>query len=272
MQSLKNFRNYFKLNTFSSIEIVTIFYFSIYFIVGLFTLKLFPTIFIDEPWLGEISFNFAMNGRLHETSFPHYANNLSWFGNIFLLLNSLVIKIFEFNIGALRFFSLTFFVGTLIILYLLIGKLFNKRIGLFFVIIYSLNPFAINLSRIARFESSIIFFLVLGIYYFYCFLEVMKPKRAIFIGFIFSLPLLIHVPGFLSVLIGLFLFLFHFFRKTKCILKNIFYYLLGTLPCFLIFLFNFFNNKDFFIRYGKESGTFSFNYYINRTLALDGNK
>lgn len=226
-------------------------YVTFYFIVGLLTLGSFPTIFMDEPWLGEAAYNFAINGSPHEISGPYFANSISWFGNPFIMLNSLAVKVLGFNIFALRLTSFLFFIGSLILLYLILKKVFNIAVASIVVILYSIHPFAVNASRLARFESSIIFFFLLGLYLLFNFKE-KQPKRALLLGFVFSLPGIIHIPGLFSGIVGL--ILLYYFHKCS---KSVFYYILGAIPNALIFIYNFKNNYNFYIGYGESNNTFN---------------
>lgn len=236
---------------------IMITYIFIYFIIGLFTISSFPMIFTDEPWLGERAYNLIAEGSLKQTSFPYSQNYMSFYGDIFLLFNALAIKLFGYNIFALRLFPLIFFTSSLVLLYLLLTKIFNNKIGFVSVVLLSIHPFAINASRISRKESVIIFFILLGMYLYFTFKDDMKPKKLFFLGLIFSIPILSHAFGAVSILIGFILLIFNLQPKWKQALKESIYYLLGTLPVLLLFLYNFINNKRFYLEHAKLKGTFA---------------
>ena len=155
-----------RFKRFSPLDIAAASYIVCYFIVGLCTISVFPLVALDEPWIGETSLNLLKSGTISTSSFPYYVNDLSIFGNPLVLLNAFSIWIFGFNIFALRFFSLFLFICSSALLYLTLKKLFSQKVGLTLVILFSLHPFAINMSRLARSESAIVFFIFFGIYLF----------------------------------------------------------------------------------------------------------
>ncbi len=220
------------------------------------TIPNFPMIFIDEPWFGEVSYNLALNGLTSNTSFPYSQNYESYYGNPFVILGSIFIRLFGFNIFSLRLVSYFFFVGACIFLYLLLRRSFNRTIALSIAVLFSMHPFLINTSRLFRPEMIIIFFIILGIFLFFTF----KDNGICFIhsallGLIFSLPFTCHIPGLFSIIIGLVIYIQYkkeipdFYRQLLC-------FTAGTLPILLIMFLNFSQNLSSYIELGEKQGTF----------------
>ncbi len=207
----------------------------------------FPPVFIDEPWLGEVSFNLVQNGELKTTSFPYSQNYMLWLGNLFILMNALSVKVFGFNIFALRLFSVLFFGGSMFLLYSILKKLFNEMLAFTFVIVFSLSPFTVNMARMVRPESFIVFLFLLGLYLVFTF-DKSKPKKAMLLGLIFSLPGLIHIVGLFTGVIGFILLLKH--------PKALLYYILGAVPSGAIFIYKLNGNLEFYVNHGQKTGTF----------------
>ncbi len=247
-------------------KIVALFILS-YLVFGLFTLNSFPLLRLDEPWYGEVSLNFLKHGSLKMTCCPLNGNNdQSFFGNPVFLLTAMSIKVFGFNTFGLRFFSFLFFSSFLALSYLTSKNLFNERVALAFVFLSALHPFSVSMSRNARGESYIFFFIALGIYLFYRFNSsnagsslTTNPRKAVLPALVFSIAPLCWIPGVVSNFIGLFLVLFYYFPINRDNRRVFAYFIVGLIPLSLVFLYNIYLSLNFYLTFSDSTRTFKFN-------------
>lgn len=236
------------------VDTIALVYIAAYLVIGIATLSHFPLVFVDEPWLAEPSYNFLKNGSMRMMSFPNYGNETTHIGTIFMILNVATVWLFGFNAFAIRLFPFLFSIGSLSLLYLLIKKLFNVKLALSVMVLASLHPFAVNASRLMRAEVFVIFFLLLGMYIIHG--EASRKNMSI-AGLVFSLALLNHLVGLLSVAAGFVIAAIYFPPFSKEGREKLLYYMLGAaLPVF-IFCVNLYSNFAFYKTMGSRDGLFS---------------
>lgn len=248
------------------IDIIAFAYIAIYFIIGIFTLTSFPLVFTDEPWLSEPSYNFIKNGTMRMMSFPNYGNELVHNGIIFMLLNVITIWLFGFTLFAVRLFPFLFFIGSLLVLYLLLRKLFDKKLALPIMVLVSIHPFTVNASRLMRTEVFVFFFFLFGIYIIHngwkedC-------KKMFIAGLVCSLAILNHLVGLFSLMAGLVIAAIHFPPNSQEGRKKLLYFIIGTVPALAVFSLNLYSNFPFYRTMGSSEGLFSMDL-ISKLLAF----
>ncbi|MCK5043456.1 glycosyltransferase family 39 protein [Candidatus Pacearchaeota archaeon] len=178
-------------------------------------------------------------GFLHSGLISTFAHSPLWF-----YLTDIVFKFFNVTMFSARFLS--FFYGTLTILviYLIASKIFNKKIGLFSAFLLSVSFFTIRYT-LMEMDLALIFFLVSAIYFFLIAMEKGKFPwlAAVCIGIasLIKTLSLFFIPAFLIA--------FFLFKKekgnTKKNIKNIFVFGIIILLIFMpIIIHNYLWYKD----------------------------
>jgi len=151
-------------------------------------------------------------------------------------------KLFGISEFSLRFPSLIFSFLSIIFVFLLGKKLFNKEIGLYASVIMGLCPFQLWYAQEARDYSMMLFFGTLSTYLLYYALRERKIK--FWLGFIFTSILGMYSNYFFIFLVfAQALYVLVFFRRLRLGLRNIIPFLLvgvGFLPFLPRFLSKFF--------------------------------
>lgn len=251
-------KTYLGLNKISYIDRTAILYISIYCIFGLFTLDKFPPVFIDEPWLNEYSYNLLENGYFAYSSFPYRFGDMSFTGDFFHFFNFVSISIFGFNAFAVRLVPLICFIFTLTLTFLLIRRLFNQYAALLIIVVISLNPYLIYMSRIARPESAIISFIMLSVYFFSVHKDDPSNFKHIVLGFLFAFPALLYLYGLVSFFIGIVLITVNMLIKNRMIIKRYLLYMAGAIIPLCIFIyFKLIVNFEVYYRFSYARGAFN---------------
>lgn len=129
-----------------------------------------------------------------------------------------IVKIFNSVFGHTvfnsRLISVVFGVLSVIFIYKLGKKMFNKNVGLFSALFLSLNLFLIEYSQEARTYSMLAFFVILSYYFLACFLQKKSYKNAFLLGISLGLITNAHPIGLLNV-VSIFLILLYILLITK---------------------------------------------------------
>lgn len=245
-----------RLRGLGVVDKIALAYIALYLLIGISTISSFPLVFVDEPWLAEPSYNFIKNGSMRMMSFPNYGNETTHIGTIFMMLNVAVIWALGFNVFAVRLLPFIFFIGSLSVIYLLLRRLFDGKLALAVMVLASIHPFTVNASRLLRAESFVILFLLLGIHTMRLNEEASR-KRVFLAGLVFSLSLLNHLAGLLSIFAGLVIITMYYPPFSKEGRIKFFYYMLGAAPALLIFCINLYSNFPFYKAMGSSDGLFS---------------
>ena len=133
-------------------------------------------------WIDEL---LTMNESSPKYSFKE-ANDIILFQEGTPRFYFFLIKIFNYIFGYTvyntRLISVIFGIASIIFIYKLARKLFNKNIGLYSAIFLTFNLFHIEYSQEARTYSMLVFFVILSYYYLISFIKVTSYKNAIFLG------------------------------------------------------------------------------------------
>ncbi len=238
-------------------EVCAWLYIALYCVVGLSTLHQLPPVFIDEPWFAESSYSVVERGTFERTSFPFRYGDASFAGNIFLFLNAIPIKIIGFHLYSIRIVTFLCFTATLCLLFMLLRRLFSSSVAFSMVMLISLCPHMINMSRIARPEGMILFFGSLALYVFFLYKDDPSGPKQGLIGLLFAAPALIHPYGVAFAVIGGTLISLNMFRKKQLSLKQFCYYFSGALCPLLFFTYRLKVNMSLYSGFAAGKGTFS---------------
>ena len=145
-------------------------------------------------------------------------------------------SIFGHTVFNARLISVFFGVLSVLFIYRLGKKMFNKNIGLFSSIFLTLNLFLIEYSQEARTYSMLVFFVILSFYFLVIFIKKPTYKNAFFLGISTGLITNAHPIGILNV-ISIFIILSYILLITKenkiDIFKKIF---IAGITCILLFI------------------------------------
>jgi 4-amino-4-deoxy-L-arabinose transferase-like glycosyltransferase len=165
-----------------------------------------------------------------------------WNAPLYYILLHFWIKLFGISEFSLRFPSLIFSFLSIVFVFLLGKKLFNKEIGLYASVIMGLCPFQLWYAQEARDYSMLLFFGTLSTYLLYCALS--EGKIKFWSSFILTSILGMYSSYFFIFLVfAQVLYILVFFRQLKLGLGNIIPFLLiaaGSLPYLARFLRKFF--------------------------------
>lgn len=197
----------------------------------------------DEAFLGYNAYSILVTGKdmngellpLHLESFIFSPAGYSYF-------SLFPIAVFDLNPFSVRFASAFFGAFTVLITYLLARKLFlpqkhAEAIGLLSAGLVAVSPWHINLSRTATENTIVVFFVVLGVFYY---IKYSEKKSSLFLllsflSFFVTLFLYQAPRAFLPFFIPLLFFSFSPYVKLKNMRASIlFYALFIVLPLFFI--------------------------------------
>lgn len=187
---------------------------------------------ISSPslWHDELMTFYRLQGSFSDT-----INTLliSPFPPLYYIFMKFWTNLFGFSELSLRFPSLIFSTLTIIYLYLLTKKLFNKNTGLIASFLLAISPYAINYAQEAKMYSMIWFLSLASFYHFLNFIE--NPDKKNIIIYIISTTLMIYTLyfGFLILITQLICFLLYPKRKP---IKEITIVLLSILLLYLLWI------------------------------------
>lgn len=151
--------------------------------ITLFTIPLKIPISIQEF----LSVNSSLNPHFFAYgSLPLYLLKLS--GSMLSNVNPLFAQYDKINLVG-RFISLLFDMGTLLLIYLLGKKLFNKNVGNLTAFFYTISVFPIQLSHFYAVDTLLNFFIILTLYLLIKFYEKPTIRNALLTGAAFGLAL-----------------------------------------------------------------------------------
>lgn len=244
-------------------------FFIAYFMLNIVYLTRFPFVHSDESWLSGLSRNIMESKSYSVTEsffdlYPRYPHAIKI---IFHTVQMVFIKVFGYKIFAVRLMSLIFGVLSLYFFYRVSKYIFkDRKKALLPLILLALDVQFIYASHFARQEIVIVFFLMVGLYYFIPKLLIergvmgdgAKIKEDIILGIIIGLSIGIHPNSFIIALPFAAIYLYEIFIKKKFRVKNIIAYgttvgilALAFVAISLLFNRNFF--EDYF-NYGKQFG------------------
>lgn len=164
----------------------------------------------DEAFLGYNAYSILKTGKdmsgeflpVHFRSFLYSPSGYSYFAAPF-------IAIFGLNEFSVRFASALFGALTILPLFAFVQLILNRKVAIFASLFFAISPWSINLSRVATENSIVVFFILLGSY-FYAKWPRAKTLRYFVLSFLsFFLTLFLYqaprifVPGFLILLLSL---------------------------------------------------------------------
>lgn len=167
----------------------------------------------------------------------------NWNAPLYWILLHFWIKLFGISEISLRFPSLIFSFLSVILVFVLGKRLFNKKVGLFASIIMGLSPFHLWYAQEARDYSMVLF---LGLFSSWLLFKAINEKRLrMWIFFtLASIAGLYTNYFFIFLLIAQFVYIVTFFKQLKLRLRNIIPFLaiaFGFLPYLSRFLSKFFS-------------------------------
>jgi hypothetical protein len=164
------------------------------------------------------------------------------------------------TVNFIVFWSILFFTVS----YLVIPKIFSKKVSLFFLALWAVNPLAVSIDTIAWNPVAIPLLFILLIYSLYLYFKNYKTRYATLAGFIFGLGVSFHlqflficpvfIPLLLDILKG---------KRFKDFVHLVAGSVLPFLPIFLFDLRHNFLNLSQIIEFVKSGGT-----EINRVLPV----
>jgi dolichyl-phosphate-mannose--protein O-mannosyl transferase len=235
-------------------------------------LEIFPFVHSDETWLGGLSNAYMTQRSIYVTEpffnllprFPHAIKSL------FHGLQIIMISLFGYNILSLRLLSLFFAMATLIVLYQLLTKICSNRLYPFLItILFSLNIQFIYASHFARQEIILVFVILLA-YSIYRYASFTSLKKALILGLILGLSILIHPNSFIVALSIGFIMLYDVINK-KLSLKGLLSTVLTTAFFgLLVVLISFIGDSNFINHYLNYGSTLSVdNAFLTKLTNFD---
>ncbi len=174
----------------------------IYTVLYSFNLDKFPAIIGDECWFCNPAYNLAISGKMGTTMIYGYnniANFTYWQPPMFILLLATSFKLFGFGVVQARTVSVSLGFLTVLFTYLFAYKLYNKKIGLLASLLLISNPLFFLVSRQARMEIAVAFFMLIALY---CTVMALKNSNMICYfasAFFATLAFLSHPNGLISI-------------------------------------------------------------------------
>lgn len=202
------------------------------FLIRSWSINSLPSLNPDEAALGYNAYSLLQTGRdehgeawpIHFKSFGDYKPG----GYVYLALPS--IKLLGLTPFAIRLPNLIFSILTIFVLYRLVLLLtFDFRLSLLSAFVLTLSPWHIHFSRGAWESNTALFFILIGLYWFYRYL---LDKKWFFL-FFFPLPLVISLYTYHSarLIVPVLFTTLIIFNLKKFLTKNAF------LSCWLALLF-----------------------------------
>jgi uncharacterized membrane protein len=158
---------------------------------------------------------------------------------------------FNYSVFGIRLFSAIFGVAAIWALYLLAKELFSEKVALYAALVATISPFAIQYSQEARMYMMLVFFILMGAYFFVKGLRSGVQKYFLLWGLFTGLSMLTHYIGIIFSAVYALVFVAWrvseidwlrvegIFEKTKLLLKKVLptkEILLGYGVAFLVFL------------------------------------
>ena len=139
-------------------------------------------------------------------------------------------KIFGNNLTLARMISVLFSIGTILIIFLIIKKLFKRYdLAIISAFIFAINPLGVFFGRQVQLLSYSLFFCLLGILYYLKWIKNPSWKNT----FLFSIPLILGILTKYSFVLFVFPILMTYpyrnLKSKKYLDKNIFFIFLGIL-------------------------------------------
>ncbi len=187
-----------------------------------FILRLYK---ISSPslWHDELMTFYRIQGTFSDTLSTLL---ISPFPPLYYILMKFWTNIFGYSELALRFPSLIFSTLTILYLYLLTKKIFNKNTALIASFVLAIFPYAINYAQEAKMYSMVWFFSLASFYHFLNFMESPSKKNTILYTIFTILMIYTLYFGFLILITELICFLLYPKRKP---VKEMVIVLLSTL-------------------------------------------
>lgn len=200
-------------------------------IIGYLTILLFflllTLVQINKPIRGEQDF-FAYgahklaDGEKPEFSFTGYhKEKMSALAHppLYLYSMALFVKIFGYNLFALKFSGILFTILTSFILFMIAKGMFqkNSHLPVIAVFLYLVNPLTIQSTLMLDMDGGILTFLTVST--IFCFMKY-RLSRPFLLGFIIFLCLWVKTTSFVIISLGLFIFIVFFDNEDKIISKE----------------------------------------------------
>jgi 4-amino-4-deoxy-L-arabinose transferase-like glycosyltransferase len=122
-----------------------------------------PGAFCDEGYKTLSARNLVLFGKANWSEHDEYGG---WVRQspVTVHYNFILFKLFGVSLSVARLGNLLFGVGCLILFYLILKKMYDRKTALLGVVLCALNEIVFFYSRIALFEFKMVFFLLLGLY------------------------------------------------------------------------------------------------------------
>lgn len=236
-------------------------YLIVYGIVSFFTLKIFPFVHSDEPWLAGLSLAYLKHGSpfVTEPFFDLMPRQPHMIKSLFHALQALFIAVGGYSLFSVRLLSLLASLLALVLINKLLTKLFRHRIiTTLFLILFSLNLQFVYASHFARQEILLFVTLVIST------LALAQPadwnsQKIVTLGGVIGLSIGFHPNAFIiAVMVGTCL-LYEWFNK-RLTLKALFLFcgVLGLSGLFYIGI-SLIGNPNFFQDYWSFGQTLAVN-------------
>ncbi|WKY45664.1 glycosyltransferase family 39 protein [Eubacteriaceae bacterium ES2] len=232
MSKAKRFSQFIQSNQFIFIFLV------VYFLINLFFLTDFPYVHSDESWLSGLSRHILETGsfKVTEPFFDAYARYPHAIRILFHLIQAFFIPILGYHIFTFRLISLLFSIAGLYIFYKLCLLILDyKRFSILCLLLLSLDVQFIYASHFARQEITILFFLLLSLYWLLKRIDGHRYRDDLIIGSVIGLSIGFHPNSFIIAFTigGLYLF---YITKNKLTMKNLLLLILTIAAFALIFV------------------------------------
>jgi len=234
-------------------------YLAFYLLLNILFLTKFPFMHSDETWLSGLS-RAMMTEGLGTTEpffdllerYPHAIKS------IFHVMQMPLIKIFGYNLFAVRFLSLIFGIFTLIFFNKLLKKILGSETKAFILtILLSLDIQFIYSSHFARQDIIIAFLIVLVLYYIIKNEEDWSFRKDIFTGIIIGLSIGIHPNSLMVAFAAGGLYLYYIVEKRFRIRNLLFLILTVSVFAGIFIAISYSFNDTFFsdyLKYGSDLG------------------
>lgn len=220
---------------------VAIFYF--------LNLSRYPVFWMDEAWDISVAWSFINKGVFGNPTYPIDGLDKAFFLHppLPILLTIPLIKLFGISPYTIHILPFLCGIGSILLLYLLVKKLFGIEIAFWSALFLSFNPLFFLMSRQLRPEIFVTFFTILSFYLF----NLGKEKKQVIFYFLAgvsgALSFLSHYYGaFLIGTIGLYLFLLIFKEKSKLSIQNLLVFVAGVVIVIFPFFVWIFRNFEIF--------------------------
>jgi len=245
------------LKKYSKVLLILFFIFIVFWYF--WYISTYPAVWMDEAWDTSVAWSWLNLGKFGNPTYPIDGLDAVFFPHapLPIIMEAGLIKFFGINPFSMRFLPVVMGLGSILFLYLLVQRIFNKKIAIFSSLLLATNPLFFIMSRQFRPEIFVTFFVIASFYILY----LAKTKNKNYLYFIGGL---LGGAAFLSHFYAAFfigasiLYLTIEFIKKRIKIQKLFIFIFG-LALFLIpyFYWIFVNFPTFKIQFAGELGNLS---------------